>query len=85
MKNQNLKAYQKKMILLAFVFLAIGLNVQSQNHSETESSIATTSENKDLKWLPAPDELIGIGASRNPHRGADSPESGYLDEGNKGD
>lgn len=55
MKYPNLKSYQKSLIFLAFVFFAIGLSAQSNSHSEAESSISTTIDNKDLKWLPAPD------------------------------
>lgn len=55
MKNTKLKEYKRNMITLAFVFLAIGLNAQSNGLSDKESSIATTIDNKDLKWLPAPD------------------------------
>jgi len=53
------KQYKKNMITLAFVFLAISLNAQSNNLSETETSFATTINNKDLKWLPAPDFFPG--------------------------
>lgn len=57
MKTTRLKKHTKNMITLAFVFLAIGLNAQSNDVSatETETSFSTTIDNKDLKWLPAPD------------------------------
>ena len=57
MKTTRIKKYTKNMITLAFVFLAIGLNAQSNGLSdtETETSFSTTIDNKDLKWLPAPD------------------------------
>ena len=57
MKTIRIKKYAKNMITIAFVFLAIGLNAQSNGLSdtETETSFSTTIDNKDLKWLPAPD------------------------------
>jgi len=59
MKTAKLKDYKRNMITLTFVFLAIGMNAQSNGLSETESSFATTIDNKDLKWLPAPDFFPG--------------------------
>ena len=50
-----MKTIKINMITLAFVFFAISLNAQSGDLSDTESSLATTIDNKDLKWLPAPD------------------------------
>lgn len=50
---------KKNMITLAFVFLTIGLNAQSNDLSDAETSFATTIDNKDLKWLPAPDFFPG--------------------------
>jgi len=55
MKTKNLKAYGSNTITLALIFLAIGLNAQSDSISDTETSIATTIDNKELNWLPAPD------------------------------
>lgn len=55
MKTSKLKGYKRNIITLSFIFLAIGLNAQSNSTSDTENSIATTIDNKDLKWLPAPD------------------------------
>ncbi|MCO4822158.1 MAG: cupin domain-containing protein [Flavobacteriaceae bacterium] len=57
MKTNRIKKYAKNKITLAFVFLAIGLNAQSNGLSDTatETSFSTTIDNKDLKWLPAPD------------------------------
>ena len=50
-----MKTIKINMITLAFVFFAISLNAQSRDLSDTETSLATTIDNKDLKWLPAPD------------------------------
>ena len=50
-----MKTIKINMITLAFVFFAISLNAQSGDLSDTETSLATTIDNKDLKWLPAPD------------------------------
>lgn len=55
MKNPSLKTYKKKLMILAFAFLAIGLHAQSNENSDTEVSFSTTIDNKDLNWLPAPD------------------------------
>ncbi|WKK67101.1 cupin domain-containing protein [Lutimonas zeaxanthinifaciens] len=55
MKTFKIKPYQKIMMSLAFVLLTIGVNAQSHEMPETENSIATTIDNKDLEWLPAPD------------------------------
>jgi len=57
MKTIKIKKYTKNFITLAFVFFAIGLNAQSNGLSDTvtETSFSTTIDNKDLKWLPAPD------------------------------
>ena len=57
MKTTRIKKYTKNMITLVFAFLAIGLNAQSNGltDTETETSFSTTIDNKDLKWLPAPD------------------------------
>lgn len=54
MKTFKIKKH-KKMVMVAFVFLAISLNAQSNSPSNKEVSFATTIHNKDLKWLPAPD------------------------------
>ena len=59
MKTLKIKLYQKIMISLAFILLTTGLNAQSHDMSETEHSIATTIDNKDLEWLPAPDFFPG--------------------------
>ena len=50
-----MKTIKINMITLAFAFFAISLNAQSGDLSDTETSLATTIDNKDLKWLPAPD------------------------------
>ncbi|WP_019668947.1 cupin domain-containing protein [Eudoraea adriatica] len=55
MKITKIKQYKKNTIMLAFVFLTFGLNAQSNDLSDSETSINTTIDNKDLKWLPAPD------------------------------
>jgi hypothetical protein len=47
------------MITLAFTFLTIGINAQSQKITETETFFAITIDNKNLKWLPAPDFFLG--------------------------
>ncbi|MGB5369825.1 MAG: cupin domain-containing protein [Flavobacteriaceae bacterium] len=59
MKTTKIKQHRKNMITLAFVLLTIGLNAQSNDLSEEETSFATTIDNKDLKWLPAPDFFPG--------------------------
>lgn len=59
MKTFTIKPYQKIMISFAFVLFTIGLNAQSHGMSETENSIATTIDSKDLEWLPAPDFFPG--------------------------
>ena len=59
MKTIKINQYKKNMITLAFVFLTIGLNAQSNELTDTETSFATTIDNKDLKWLPAPDFFPG--------------------------
>ncbi len=59
MKTTKIKPYRKNMITLAFVLLTIGLNAQSNDLSEEETSFATTIDNKDLNWLPAPDFFPG--------------------------
>ena len=51
MKTTKIKPYRKNMITLAFVLLTIGLNAQSNDLSEEETSFATTIDNKDLNWL----------------------------------
>lgn len=55
MKTIKIKMYTKNIITIAFVFLAIGFNAQSNGLSETETSFTTTIDDKDLIWLPAPD------------------------------
>lgn len=55
MNNPNLKNYQKNLILLVFLFLAIALQAQSDKEANTENSFSTTIDSKDLEWLPAPD------------------------------
>ncbi|MBT8194899.1 MAG: cupin domain-containing protein [Bacteroidia bacterium] len=59
MKTAKLNHSKKNIITLAFIFLIIGLNAQNNDHSDAEASIATTIDNKDLKWLPAPDFFPG--------------------------
>jgi len=59
MKTTKIKQYKRNMINLAFAFLAIGLNAQSNVISDSETSFTTTIANKDLKWLPAPDFFPG--------------------------
>ncbi len=59
MKTNKIKQYKKTMFTLACVFLTIGLNAQSNELSDTETSFATTIDNKDLNWLPAPDFFPG--------------------------
>ena len=59
MNTTKIKLYKKNMITLALVFLAIGLNAQSNYLSDPETSFTTTIDNKDLKWLPAPDFFPG--------------------------
>jgi mannose-6-phosphate isomerase-like protein (cupin superfamily) len=59
MKTTKLNHYKKIIITLAFVFLSIGLNAQNNDLSAADKSITTTIDNKDLKWLPAPDFFPG--------------------------
>jgi mannose-6-phosphate isomerase-like protein (cupin superfamily) len=59
MKTNKIKQYKKNIIALTFIFLAISLNAQSNNLSDTEISFATTIDNKEMKWLPAPDFFPG--------------------------
>jgi len=59
MKTTKIKQYKKNMITLAIIFLAIGLNAQDNQLSDPETSFTTTIDNKDLKWLPAPDFFPG--------------------------
>lgn len=59
MKTTKTIHYKKNMITLAFVFLTIGLNAQNNDLSDAETSFATSIDNKDLKWLPAPDFFPG--------------------------
>ncbi|MFT7901375.1 cupin domain-containing protein [Tenacibaculum ascidiaceicola] len=50
-----MKTNKLNLLTLILAFLAIGLNAQSNGVSNTETSIATTVNDKSLKWLPAPD------------------------------
>jgi quercetin dioxygenase-like cupin family protein len=59
MKNTKIKKHKKIISVLAFVFITIGMNAQSDDLSDVENSFTTTIDNKDLKWLPAPDFFPG--------------------------
>lgn len=59
MKTINSIPFKTQLITLAFAFLTIGMTAQNTATSSTENSFSTTIDNKDLKWLPAPDFFPG--------------------------
>ena len=59
MKTLKIKLSKKIMFAMVFVVLAPAVIAQSNDNSIAETSYATTMNNKDLKWLPAPDFFPG--------------------------
>lgn len=59
MKTIKTNLCKINLIVLVFTFSTIGLNAQNNTLSKEGSSFTTTIDNKDLKWLPAPDFFPG--------------------------
>jgi len=59
MKTLKIKLFKKIMFAMVFVVLAPAMIAQSDDNSIDETSYATTMNNVDLKWLPAPDFFPG--------------------------
>lgn len=59
MKNSKNRQFKKFAIALVFVLLAPVLIAQSHDNPSLSKSYATTVDNKELKWLPAPEFFPG--------------------------
>ena len=59
MKILKIKLFKKILFAMVFVTLAPVVIAQSNDSSIAETSYVTTTDNKNLKWLPAPEFFPG--------------------------